>query len=114
MLIGTNENHHNSKQTNATKEFAEEVSKRYGLKEYEFRWITACPFIHFKKDGKIIFEVGYWLEGRNGYSLAKCIRPLYYQNILTDAKKEKVFEEIDKLLEVSTKKKITQLSLFDI
>jgi len=112
MLITSNENHHTKEQTKITEEFAAEVSKRYTLTDYEIRWITRCPFIQFKKNGIIIFETGVYEQG---YSLSKCIKPLYYQNIITAAKnKEIVFKEIDKLLEVSTEIKITQLSLFDI
>jgi hypothetical protein len=112
MSITSNENHHTKEQTKITEEFAAEVSKRYGLADYEIRWITRCPFIQFKKDGNIIFETGVWEQG---YSLSKCIGPRYYQNILTAAKnKEDVFKEIDKILEISTIKKIIQMSIFDI
>lgn len=112
MIITSNENHHTKEQTKATKEFADEVSKRYKLPDYEISWITLCPFIQFKKDGIIIFETGVWEQG---YSLSKCIKPRYYQNIITAAKnKEAVFKEIDKLLNMSTEIKITQMSIFDI
>ena len=112
MIITPNENHHTKKQTKLTEEFAIEVSKRYKLPDYEISWITRCPFIKFKKDGVIIFETGVWEQG---YSLSKCIKPRHYQNILTAAqKKEDVFKEIDKLLNISSQIKITKMSIFDI
>ena len=112
MLIMSNENNHTKEQTKITEEFAAEVSKRYGLTDYEIRWITRCPFIQFKKNGIIIFETGVYEQG---YSLSKCIKPLYYQNIITASKnKEIVFNEIDKILNTKTKKTITQISIFDI
>ncbi len=114
MLITSNENHHDAAQTKATEELAKEIASRYNLKDYFINWFTACPFIQFKKDGVVIFEAGYMLERFSGYSLSKCIKPQYYVNILTNAKKEQLFYEIDKLLKTKTTKTITQMSIFDI